>query len=312
MSLRGGRHLQQRIRRSLTFGSGLVNLVRTLVVCRSGATFVSVRRFTAGYAMLRLLVAGEAVRIGKRLAAHLAREDLFTPAIVNRLVVGSEMKMMPERLPTYCAGVETRRMRWGVGVLGFDILRVRVIGGGAWDMVLTPVLDRATLRIWVKAVQIFCRCRCRRDLFIFPLLVELAVPTKTLRIAKLFSTNGAFIIFCTGVDSLMFAQMKGLSEKLATDCAVVRLFPCVNAVVPAQGLTARKPFTTYTAEVCARESAGAHSLHVLPTFGGVLIGQGLFLSSGFARTFRLSTGVLCATHGLMLPNLSVSFIHCRG
>lgn len=108
----------------------------------------------------------------------------------------------------------------------------------------------------------------------------------------------------------MFAQVKGLSEIFAADCAVVRLFSRVNAVVPAQGLAARKPFTTHTAEVGAWESAGAHSLRVLPTFGGVFVGCGLFLGSGFAGTFRLGTGVLCATHSLMLSKRSVRFIHC--
>lgn len=111
-------------------------------------------------------------------------------------------------------------------------MRVGVIGGGAWDLVLAPVLGRATLRIWVKAVKIF-RSWCCRNIFIFPFLVEFTMSPETLRVTKLFSTDSAFIILCPRVNSLMFTQMKSLSEILSTNCAMVRLFTSMDTVMSA-------------------------------------------------------------------------------
>ena len=160
-------------------------------------------------------MSSKAIGVSKCLPTYLTAEELFTPAFMNRLVMGSQVEVMAERLPTYSTGVKSR-WRWDlgmwlggglwlrVGVLRLDILRVGVIGGGAWCLVLAPVLGHATLRIWVKAVQVLCS-RCCGHLFQLSLLVEFTVPPEALGVTKLFPTDTAFVILCPRVDCLMLA-----------------------------------------------------------------------------------------------------------
>lgn len=135
-------------------------------------------------------------------------------------------------------------------------------------MVLAPVLGHATLRVWIKAVKVLCSWCCR-NLFHFPLLVEFTVPPEALGVTKLFSTDGAFIILCPRVDRLVLAQMKSFSEILSTNSAMMRLFPSMDTVMPAEGLATCKSLTADTAEVSAWEATGPHSWGVLPAFRGL-------------------------------------------
>lgn len=193
--------------------------------------------------MLRLLVSSEAVGVSKCFTTHLTAEELFTPTFVNRLVMGGQVEVVAERLPAYSTGVESRRrwglrMGWGwrlwlgVGVLRLDVLRVGVIGGGAWCLVLAPVLGHATLRVGVKAVKVL-RSWCCGHLFQLPFLVEFAVSPEALRVAKLFPTDGAFVILRPRVDCLMLAEVKSLSEVLSANSAVMGLLSGMDAVMPA-------------------------------------------------------------------------------
>lgn len=272
--------------------------------------------------MLRLLVSSEAVRVSKRLPTHLTAEELFTPTFMDRLVMGSQVKVVTERLPAYSAGVESRwrrglwlgwgRRLWlGVGVLRLDVLGVGIIGGGAWCLVLAPVLGHATLRIWVKAVKVLWS-RCGGHLFHLPFLVEFTVPPEALGVTKLFPTDAAFVILCPGVDCLMLAEVESFSEILPTNSAVMGLLSCVDAIVPAQGLAACKSLTTDTTEVSAWEPTGAHSGGVLPTFGGLSASCRIFLSSWFAGTFWFGSRILrVAAHSLLTPTTSEILIHTR-
>lgn len=188
-------------------------------------------------------MSSEAIRVSKCFPTYLTAEELFTPTFMNRLVMGSQMEVMAERLPTYSTGVESRR-RWGlwlgwgwglwlgVGVLRLDVLRVGVIGGGAWCLVLASVLGDATLRVWVKAVKVI-RSWCCGHLFQLPFLVEFTVPPKALGVTKLFPTDAAFVILCPRVDCLMLAEVKSLSEIFSTNSAVMGLFSSMDAIMPA-------------------------------------------------------------------------------
>lgn len=147
------------------------------------------------------------------------------------------MEVVAEGLPAYSTGVESRRrwgwrLRLGVGVLRLDILRVGVIGGSAWCLVLAPVLGHATLRVRVKAVEVI-RSWCCGHLFQLPFLVELTVPPEALGVTKLFPTDAAFVILSPRVDCLMLAEVKSLSEILPANSAVMGLLSCVDAVVSA-------------------------------------------------------------------------------
>lgn len=188
-------------------------------------------------------MSSEAIRVSKCFPTHLTAEELFTSIFMNRLVMGSQMEVMAERLPTYSTSVESRRS-WGlwlgrgwrrlwlgVGVLRLDVLRV-VIGGGAWCLVLAPVLGHATLRVWVKAVKVL-RSWCCGHLFHLPFLVEFAMPPEALGVTKLFPTDAAFVILCPRVDCLMLAEVESFSKILSTNSAVMGLFSSMDAVMPA-------------------------------------------------------------------------------
>lgn len=99
-------------------------------------------------------------------------------------------------------------------------------------MVRAPVWSHATLRVWVKAVKVFCSW-CGGNFFQLSFLVEFAVPAEALGVTELFATNAAFVIFCPRVHGLMLAQVKSLSKILSANCAVMRLFTGVDAVVSA-------------------------------------------------------------------------------
>lgn len=152
-------------------------------------------------------------------------------------MMGGQMEVVAEGLPAYSAGVESRRrwgwrLRLGVGVLRLDVLRVGVIGGGAWCLDLAPVLGHATLRVGVKAVKVI-RSWCCGHLFQLPFLVEFTVPPEALGVTELFSTDAAFVILGPGVDRLMLAEVKSLSEILSTNSAVMGLLASMDAVVSA-------------------------------------------------------------------------------
>lgn len=151
-------------------------------------------------------MSGEAVGVSKRLPTHLAAEELLAATFVDRLVMGGQVEVMAEGLPAYSAGVKSRRWRrrglrlgrrrrllLGVGVLRLDVLRVGVVGGGAWCLILAPVLGHATLRIWVKAVHVL-RGRRGGHLLQLPFLVEFAVPPEALRVSELLPADAAFVI----------------------------------------------------------------------------------------------------------------------
>lgn len=266
-------------------------------------------------------MSSEAIRVSKCFSTYLTAEELFTPTFMNRLVMGSQMEVMAERLPTYSTSVQSRwswglwlgwgwRLWLGVGVLRLDVVRV-VIGGGAWCLVLAPVLGHATLRIWVKAVKVL-RSWCCGHLFHLPFLVKFAVPPEALGVTKLFPTDAAFVILCTRVDCLMLAEMKSLSKILSTNSAMMGLFSSMDAVMPAKGLATCKSLTTDTAEVSAWEPTGTHSGGVLPTFGGLSTRCRVFLSSGFAGTFWFDSRILwVAAHRLLAANTSEILIHTR-
>lgn len=203
---------------------------------------------------------------------------------------------------------------WGwrlwIAVLRLDILRI-IIRGGAWCLVLVSVLGHATLRVWVKAVEVLCS-RCCGYLFQLPFLMQFAVPPEALRVTKLFSTDVTFVILLSRVDSLMFAEVKSLSKILSTNCAVMWLFSGMDAVMSSQGLTTCKSLTTNAAEVGAWETTGSHSGCVLPTFGGLSTRHRIFLSSGFAGAFWFSRRILwVAAHCLLAPHTSEILIHAR-
>lgn len=198
-----------------------------------------------------------------------------------------------------------------VGVLRLDVLRVGVVGRGAWCWVLAPVLRHATLGIWVKAVEALWSWSCRY-LFQLPFLVEFAVPPKALGVTKLFPTDCAFVILCTRVDCLVLAEVKSLSEILSTYGAMVWFFAGVDTVVPAQSLAACEPLAADTAKVSAWEPAGPHSGGVLPTFWGLSTRCRIFFSSWFARTFWFGSRILLvAAHRLLAPTTSEILIHAR-
>lgn len=173
-----------------------------------------------------------------------------------------------------------------IAVLRFDILGV-VVRGGAWRRVLASVLADATLRVWVKAVEVLCS-RCCGYLFELPFLMQFAVPPEALGVAKLLSADVTFVILLSGVNSLMFAEVKSLPKILSANTAVVGLFASMDAVVSSQGLATCKSLAANTAEVSAWETTGSHSGGVLPTLGGLSTRRRVFLSSGFAGAFWFS------------------------
>lgn len=188
-------------------------------------------------------MSSEAVGVSECFPTYLTAKELFTPTFMNRLVMGGQMEMVAEGLPTYSTGVESRRrwrlwvgwgwrLRLGVGFLRLDVLRVRVIGGGAWCLVLAPVLGHATLRVRVEAVEVIRSWGCGH-LFKLPFLVQFTVPPEALGVTKLFPTDAAFVILGPRVHRLMFAEVKGLPKILSTNTAVMGLLSSMDAVVSA-------------------------------------------------------------------------------
>lgn len=197
-----------------------------------------------------------------------------------------------------------------IAVLRFDILGI-VVRGGAWRLVLASVLAHATLWVWVEAVEVLCS-RCCGYLFELPFLMQFAVPPEALGVAKLLPTDVTFVILLSRVDSLMFAEVKGLPKILSANGAVMGLLAGMDAVVSSQGLATCKSLAANTTEVGAWETAGSHSGGVLPTFGGLSTRRGVFLSSRFTGTFWFSGRILwVAAHCLLAPHTSKTLIHAR-